>query len=190
MTQLHDKQATAYLQTLHKEVPGFDFRVKYDSIGHPEAICWMLPCMSMNLLCYGSIIFLDAMKYEYNDMAWSYIGPTVMEGEMNIRQVLECICIKETLEMYQFVLESSADMEPDGYLLLIYELELSISYLCQNRIITRIIHTSKHYSKRFQALTFMSSITLKLVQDTPLHAHESSLLWVHHFHGCHEMRNQ
>jgi hypothetical protein len=69
---------------------------------------------------------MDAMKWEYNDLAWPYIGPTVKDGEMKIRQVLECICIEEKLEMYQFVLESSADMEP--WWLLVADLWIGTQY--------------------------------------------------------------
>jgi hypothetical protein len=64
----------------------------------------------MNLLHYGSIIFLDTMKQEYNDLAWPYIGPTNKDGEMKISQVLECICIEEKLVMYLFVMESLVSM--------------------------------------------------------------------------------
>jgi hypothetical protein len=46
-TTMQDDSTTwkvlAYLHTLHQEVPRFDFHIKYDSKGHPEAICWMLP---------------------------------------------------------------------------------------------------------------------------------------------------
>jgi hypothetical protein len=104
-------EAIAYLRTLTNEVVGFGYRVKYDSIGRPEAICWMLPHMRTNLLRYGNVLFLDSMKKEYNKLAWPYIGPTVKDGEMKIRQVAECIAIEEKLDIYQFVIESLTSIE-------------------------------------------------------------------------------
>jgi hypothetical protein len=90
-------EAIAYLRLLSDEVPGFGYRVKYDLKGRPEAICWMLPHMRTNLLRYGDVRFLDSMKKEFNKLAWPYIGPTVKDGEMKIRQVAECIGIEEKI---------------------------------------------------------------------------------------------
>jgi hypothetical protein len=104
-------EALKYLRTLKEEVLGFDYRIRYDDKGRPTAICWMLPHMRTNLLRYGNVLFLDTMMKEYNDLGWPYVGPTVKDGEMKIRQVAECIAIEEKLEIYQFVLESLDDIE-------------------------------------------------------------------------------
>jgi hypothetical protein len=45
-------------------------------------------------------------------MAWPYIGPTVKDGEMKIRQVAECIGIETNFDVYQFVLQSLESIEP------------------------------------------------------------------------------
>jgi hypothetical protein len=103
--------AMRYFKALKEEVPGFDFRFKYDEDGRPTAICWMLPHMRTNLLRYGDVLFLDAMMKDFNEMHWPYIGPTVKDGEMKIRQVAECVAIGENLDVYQFVIESMASME-------------------------------------------------------------------------------
>jgi hypothetical protein len=104
-------EALKYLRTLKEEVPGFDFRIQYDPKGRPTAICWMLPHMRTNLLRYGDVLFLDTMMKEYNVLGWPYMGPTVKDGEMKIRQVAECIAIEEKLEIYHFVVQSMADIE-------------------------------------------------------------------------------
>jgi hypothetical protein len=104
-------EALKYLRTLKEEVAGFDFRIQYDPKGRPIAICWMLPHMRTNLLRYGDVIFLDTMMKDYNKLSWPYMGPTVKDGEMKVRQVSECIAIEEKLDIYQFVLHSMASME-------------------------------------------------------------------------------
>jgi hypothetical protein len=86
---------------------------KYDSKGHSEAICWMLPHMLSNLLCYEDVLFLDSMKKSSMILPdrTSYIGPKVKDGEMEIHQVAKCIGIEENLDVYQFVLQSLASIE-------------------------------------------------------------------------------
>ncbi len=37
--------ALRFLTQMKESNPGFDFRVKYDSDGRPEGVCWMLPEM-------------------------------------------------------------------------------------------------------------------------------------------------
>jgi len=103
--------AMRYFKALKAEVAGFDFRFKYNSKGRPTAICWMLPHMRTNLLRYGDVLFLDAMMKDFNELNWPYIGPTVKDGEMKIRQVAECVAINESLDVYQFVIETMASIE-------------------------------------------------------------------------------
>jgi hypothetical protein len=109
-------EALKYLRTLEKNVPGFEFRIQYDESGRPTAICWMLPHMRVNLLRYGDVLFLDTMMKDYNVFGWPYMGPTVKDGEMKIRQVAECIAIEETLENYQFVIQTMASIEKRWFL--------------------------------------------------------------------------
>jgi hypothetical protein len=129
--------AMRYFKALKNEVPGFDFRFKYDVAGRPTAICWMLPHMRTNLLRYGDVLFLDAMMKDFNEMHWPYIGPTVKDGEMKIRQVAECVAISESLDVYQFVIESMASMENRWK-------------LSDLHILFRICSLPKHFSKTLE----------------------------------------
>jgi hypothetical protein len=51
------------------------------------------------------------MMKEYNILGWPYMGPTVKDGEMKIRQVAKCIAIEEKLDIYQFVVQSMAGIK-------------------------------------------------------------------------------
>jgi hypothetical protein len=49
---------------------GFDYCLKFDSFGRPEAIMWMFPHQRRNLLRYGHTVFLDGQKKQFNDWGW------------------------------------------------------------------------------------------------------------------------
>jgi hypothetical protein len=76
--------ALRYLDETKSRVPGFDYRVHYDTDGCPNGIVWMTPDMKMNLLQYGKVIFLDAQKRQYNKSNWPYIGPALKDCEMKV----------------------------------------------------------------------------------------------------------
>ena len=78
----------------------------------PDGIVWITLTMRRTLLQYSDIMFLDAQKRQYNKMCWPYIGPVVKTSETKIRCIAESIVINEDNDMYKFVLESIADMEP------------------------------------------------------------------------------
>jgi hypothetical protein len=46
-----------------------------------------------------------------NNLNWVYIGPVVKDPEYQVAVVAEALCIEESIEMYEFVLQSMADME-------------------------------------------------------------------------------
>jgi hypothetical protein len=54
--------ALRFLDQMKESNPGFDYRVKYDAFGRPEAVCWMLPEMRSDLLRFGNCLFLDSQK--------------------------------------------------------------------------------------------------------------------------------
>jgi hypothetical protein len=60
-------------------------------------------------------------------------GPTMKDGEMKIQQVSEDIAIEDTLDMYQFVLESMKSIKPRW---LLSHLHLSFS----DQIITKTLN--------------------------------------------------
>jgi hypothetical protein len=56
-------EALCFLDYQTKEGnPGFDYPVKYDAFGRPEALCWMLPEMRSDLLHFRKCLFLDSQK--------------------------------------------------------------------------------------------------------------------------------
>ena len=64
------------------------------------------------LVRYGDVIFLEAMKRDYNKPGWPYIGPCVKDNENKVRVTAEFICISENNEMYNWILRSMVEMEP------------------------------------------------------------------------------
>jgi hypothetical protein len=62
--------ALRFLDESKDEHPGFDYRLKYDAFGRPEAACWMLPEMRSDLLRFGDCLFLDSQKRQYNTVGW------------------------------------------------------------------------------------------------------------------------
>jgi hypothetical protein len=51
-----------YLSHLKEICPGFEYRIKKDSHGPPEGMCWMFLHMRCDLLRYGNILFLMPKK--------------------------------------------------------------------------------------------------------------------------------
>ena len=103
--------ALRFLDQMKDSNPGFDYRVKYDKFGRPEALCWMLPEMRSDLLRFGNCLFLDSQKRQYNSVGWPYIGPVVKDSEMQVRCVAECICVEESHRMYVWIVLMMVDME-------------------------------------------------------------------------------
>ncbi len=95
--------ALRFLDQMKDSNPGFDYRVKYDKFGRPEALCWMLPEMRSDLLRFGNCLFLDSQKRQYNVVGWPYIGPVVKDSEMQVHYVAECICLEQSHRMYVWI---------------------------------------------------------------------------------------
>jgi hypothetical protein len=104
--------ALRFLDQMKESNPGFDYRVKYDAFGRPEAVCWMLPEMRSDLLRFGNCLFLDSQKRQYNTVGWPYIGPVVKDSEMQVRCVAESICLEESHRMYVWIILMLVEMEP------------------------------------------------------------------------------
>jgi hypothetical protein len=58
--------ALQFLEQMKESNPGFDHQIKYDHLGRPEAVCWMLPEMRSDLIQFGNCLFLDSQKRQYN----------------------------------------------------------------------------------------------------------------------------
>jgi hypothetical protein len=55
-------EAISYLDELKIPNPGLDYHIKLDDSGQPEAVCYILPEMRQDLLCFGDALFLDSQK--------------------------------------------------------------------------------------------------------------------------------
>ena len=80
-------EAICYLDELKIPNPGMDYRIKYDSEGRPEAVCYILPEMRQDLLRFGNILFLNSQKRQFNSMNWPYEG-SGYEGPYGLRNDL------------------------------------------------------------------------------------------------------
>jgi hypothetical protein len=54
--------ALRFLDLTKDDNPGFDYQIKCDAFGRPEAVCWMLPEMRSDLLRFANCLFLDSQK--------------------------------------------------------------------------------------------------------------------------------
>jgi hypothetical protein len=113
---LQDKDSSTsddihFLYQMKESYPGFDYQVKYDAFGRPEAICWMLLEMRSDLLCLGNYLFRDSQKRQYDTIGWPYIGPVVKDSEMQVCCVTESICLEESHRMYVWIILMLVNME-------------------------------------------------------------------------------
>jgi hypothetical protein len=104
--------ALRFLDLTKDDNPGFDYQIKYDAFGRPEAVCWMLLEMRSDLLRFGNCLFLDSQKRQYNTVGWPYIGPVVKDSEMQVNCVAESICLEESHRMYVWIVLMLVEMEP------------------------------------------------------------------------------
>jgi hypothetical protein len=98
--------ALHFMEECNKVAVGFDYRVWYSENGEPRGICWMSPEMRTDLIRFGTHMFLDSKKTQYNGIGWPYIGPTVKNDEMKVRVLGESIVMGEALDAYEWVLRS------------------------------------------------------------------------------------
>ncbi len=73
-----------YFDEIKDRHPGFNYRVKLDSHGHPEALMGMFPQQRHNLLRFGHTLFLDGQNRQCNTYGWLYIGPVVKNAELMV----------------------------------------------------------------------------------------------------------
>jgi hypothetical protein len=73
-------EAICFLDELKIPNPGLDYRIKYDTYGRPEAVCYILPEMRQDLLRFGNALFLDSQKRQFNYMNWPFSHRAMCEG--------------------------------------------------------------------------------------------------------------
>jgi hypothetical protein len=55
-------EAICYLDELKIHDPGLNYQIKHGSHGQPKAVCYILPKMRQDLLCFGHALFLGIAK--------------------------------------------------------------------------------------------------------------------------------
>ncbi len=90
---------------------GFDYRLKFDTFGRPEALMWMFPHQRRNLLRYGHTLFLDGQKKQFNEFGWPYVGPVIKDSEFKVHTCAESICIEENNRVYAWIVQSMCAIE-------------------------------------------------------------------------------
>ena len=103
MTHYVLQEVIRYLQHLQLSVPGFDFKVKKDSQGRPEGICWMFPHTRRELLYYGRTLFLDVQQKQYNLLGRPYHAPTLKDCDMKVYVAAEHVILEKVLNTYEWV---------------------------------------------------------------------------------------
>ena len=68
--------------------------------------------MNMKVLRFSNILFLDAQKRSYNHVGWPYSGITIIDGNNKTGVCCEGIISSEDLEIYEWMLRSMCEMEP------------------------------------------------------------------------------
>jgi hypothetical protein len=96
-----------------KKIRGFDYRICRDPSNQnkPIAVVFMTQEMRRSLVCCGMLSVWMHKNIKMNNLNWVYIGPVVKDPEYQVAVVAEALCIEESIEMYEFVLQSMADME-------------------------------------------------------------------------------
>jgi hypothetical protein len=99
-------KAIRYLEENKNIYPGFDFRVKYSSVGTPEGlIWWMTPNMRENLLRYDDTFCLGGMQArQYNSSGFPYCSPIGVSSERKNAQASEALVVEESTESYYWIL--------------------------------------------------------------------------------------
>lgn len=64
------------------------------------------------LIRFGDVLFLDSQKRQFNKIGWPYIGPTIMTNENIVGLNSKALVLIESNEMYTWILEAKAVMEP------------------------------------------------------------------------------
>ena len=113
--------------------PTFKFSVKRAPGGSPEAICWCTAEMRRDLLRFSDMLYIDMRKTCVNDVGWNYFGPTVLDENLKVRVVAECLCCTEDLGMYAWGLSNLEVFEP------LYSLKLTRFMFADNLVTDNLL---------------------------------------------------
>ena len=103
----------AYLASLKKEDPCFDFRMGRDSgTGAATIVLWQTGTMRADFELYGCALHLDFMKRKMNSYDWPYISVVAMDSNGSPRVVLEGIACTERHDAYVAAVRALLDMSP------------------------------------------------------------------------------
>ena len=104
--------AICLLEDNAMKIKGFAFSIKRDSKGLPCAIMYMTPRMRHDAIRFGDVIFLDAQQRQFNSSGFPYISPCMFDDEGRVAQGCEFIVIKESINMYAWILKEMNRLEP------------------------------------------------------------------------------
>jgi hypothetical protein len=99
-------EALGLMGELKVTFPGFDYHIKKDKDGRPTGLMYMVIQMRNHAWRYGTVLCLDAQKWQYNSLGWPYIAPAVKDNEMKLPVAAESIVTEETHEYYIWILRS------------------------------------------------------------------------------------
>ena len=105
-------EVVKFFEKIQKTFSHFCYSIKKNSEGSPCAIMWCTSEMRRDLIRYGDSLFIDMRKTATNDVGWNYFGPCIMDCEMKVRVVAECLCCVETNDMYAWGLYQLPRFEP------------------------------------------------------------------------------
>ena len=118
-----------FLQKQSDENNGFVFKVKFSDKGHPQAVLWMTRKMHHDLIRFSDVLYLDAQQRQFNTAGWPYISLCMTNEERNVSQAAKCLCTKECLGNYAWILKTMSQLEPS------FSLD-SVKFICADQKIT------------------------------------------------------
>ena len=102
----------AFLEECQKSTPGFDFRILKNGTGTPICITWMTPHTRRDLIRFGTVLFLDAQKRQFNFWDYPYCAMTMVDSENIVCVGSETLYSDESHQGYKQMIEFTAEMEP------------------------------------------------------------------------------
>ena len=105
-------RAEKFAEIMKQTMAGFDYKIRYDRDGEPDAILWMTHYNRTVLKRYPKILSLDMQKVQYNRYNWPYCSLIFYGGENRGEQGCECIVCEESIEMYHWIISSCVELEP------------------------------------------------------------------------------
>jgi hypothetical protein len=57
-------------------------------------------------------MFLDAQQRQFNTSGFPYILPCMVDSEDTLRQGCECLCLTESNDFYDWILQTMQKLEP------------------------------------------------------------------------------